>query len=457
MRNDTICSISTPPGLGGIGIVRISGDEALAMLDAIFRPRRHCRPSESPSHKVLYGHIIDNGSAVEEVLVTIMKRPATYTREDIVEIGCHGGSVTLRSILNLCLRHGARMAEPGEFTRRALENGRIDLAQAESVLEIIHSKTEKSLQLAIKNLQGSLSWEIKSLRKSIVDILVYLEAAINFPEEDTGDEGAEILPRIIEVKAAIEKILSRSGRGKIICRGINAAIVGRTNSGKSSLLNALLREERAIVTSAPGTTRDTIQETVDIRGIPFKIIDTAGIRKGKGIIEEMGINKAMEWMDRAEIVLLVIDLSRGLNKYDKALLENLEGKNYLLVLNKNDRPPGITASEIKGLTDENKTVRISAKNHSGIDVLEKKLYDTVMGESIEPDGTEIYLNIRQEELMEQLKKHLGCAEDSMKNGEGLELAAEHLKSAADGTDRLLGTKIQEDVMDEIFSRFCIGK
>jgi len=459
LERDTICAISTPLGISGIGIIRLSGPDTYRIIDRIFKPARKIKISEASSHTVHYGHIVDGTRIIDEVLVTIMKKPRSYTREDMAEIGCHGGIIPLKEVLALCIKNGARQAEPGEFTKRAFLNGRIDLTQAESVLEIIYSKTEKALDISMKKLKGGLSSHLLKIRELLIDILSDIEAKINFPEEDdVSNYNLDIVNKIEVALSNIEKILSRAGRGKIVQQGINATITGRTNVGKSSLLNALLKEERAIVTEIPGTTRDIIQETINIKGIPVNIIDTAGIRKVRGRIERMGVEKALEWMNKAEINLVMLDGSKRLNEYDHQLLEYVKDKkNYVLIINKNDLLQKIEREYIEKNFSQDKIVFLSAKTGKGIDILEEKLYNLIIDGYGEMKGDEIFLNIRQEGKIKEVREHLMKAREDIVKGGTIDILAEYLKECINILDELKGGNISEEILDSIFSRFCIGK
>jgi len=462
MKTDTICAISTPLGVSGIGIVRLSGPDTYKIIEKIFTPgkitgkRKKIKIEKIPSHTVHYGHITENEKIIDEVLLTIMKAPKSYTREDMAEIGCHGGIISLKEVLNLCIKMGARLASPGEFTMRAFLNGRIDLSQAESVLEIINSQTEKGLEIALSKLEGNFSKKLNQIREKIINILVNFEAVIDFPEEDTEKIEIECDRKIREVLKEIENILSSARRGKLLFEGIKAAIVGRTNVGKSSLLNKLIEEERAIVSEIPGTTRDIIQEVINIKGIPVKIIDTAGIRKTKGKIEKMGVEKAIEWMKKAEINIVVLDGSQKLKKEDEKLLGNVSGKEYIIAVNKTDLPLKINIEHLKKGFDSEKIVMISAKNGDGIEKLKEKIFKIIEKGRRKSDG-EIYLNLREENLIRKLKKTLQDCLISIKNNLTPEITVEYLREAINEIDYLTGKKYNVETLEKIFSNFCIGK
>ncbi|MCM8807392.1 MAG: tRNA uridine-5-carboxymethylaminomethyl(34) synthesis GTPase MnmE [Candidatus Omnitrophica bacterium] len=464
MEKDTIVAISTPLGISGIGIVRLSGKDTYRIIEEIFVPgknpkkRKKLKIENLPSHTVYYGHIVDNGKIIDEVIVTIMKSPKSYTREDMAEIGCHGGIIPLKEVLNLCIKKGARLAEPGEFTKRAFLNGRIDLLQAESILDIIYSKTEYALEIGIKKLKGDLSDFISEIRKKIFDLLVNIEGKINFPEEDDIENlNLDLEKKLKEIKKEIDKFLSRCNRGKIIQNGVKAAIIGSPNVGKSSLLNAFLKEERAIVTEIPGTTRDAIIEVINIKGIPVNIIDTAGIRSAKDEIERIGIEKAIEWMRRAEINLLMIDWSRKLNEYDYELMKYIKEKPYLLIVNKIDLPREVEIDFIEKEFPEERIIKTSIKNWIGIEEIEEKLYSLIMEGFGEMKGDELFLNLRQEKKINMAGFYIEEALKEIENENMLELVAENLKNCLNEIDELIGNKYSEEILNEIFSNFCIGK
>lgn len=457
-KSGTICAISTPLGISGIGIIRLSGPETYKIIEKIFRPARKTDLRKVPSHTVRYGHIVNRDRTVDEVLVTFMRKPRSYTREDMAEIGCHGGIIPLKEVLSLCIKHGARLAHPGEFTRRAFLNGRIDLTQAEGILDVIYSKTEKALNIALNKLKGSLSAELSKIRGMLMEVLYVVEAKINFPdEEEIETYKFGTAQEIRKVLSALDKMLSRAGRGRVMQQGINAAITGRANAGKSSLLNSLLKENRAIVTEIPGTTRDAIQETINIKGIPVNIIDTAGIRKVRGRIEKMGVNRALEWMEKAEIVLVVLDGSKKINEYDRQLLQHIGGKNYIIIINKNDLTEKIEKEQIEKDFPRERIVSISAKTGEGIDRLEDKIYTLILKGCGEMKGDELFLNIRQEGKIREIKETLSLTEKEVEENAGLEIVAENLNTCIKKIDELTGRDVSEETMEKIFSQFCIGK
>ena len=459
MDRDTICAISTPHGVSGIGIIRLSGDRTCRVIGRIFKPKKKTDINKADSHTVMYGHIMDaSGKLVEEVLVTLMKKPRSYTREDMAEIGCHGGLIPMKAVLNACIDSGARLAEPGEFTKRAFINGRIDLAQAESVMEVINSRTERGLHVSLKKLRGKLSKPLAETRKSLLETLSAIEAKINFPEEeDVKNYDADMEASVRRMLDFTGDLIKKSDRGKIVYGGVNAAIVGKTNAGKSSLLNALAREDRAIVTEVAGTTRDAIQETINIKGIPVTIIDTAGIRKARGKIEKMGLEKSLEWMGKADINLVVLDSAKKLNGYDRQILKKAKEKKHLLIINKTDLPMKIELMYLHGIAGKDRIVLISAVTGKGIDELEEKIYSLVNEGRTEIKGDEIFLNMRQEGKIKDIHRQLSLIITDRLMKHNMEIAAEQVKRCIKDIDELTGKDINEDVLKDIFSRFCIGK
>jgi len=458
VKKDTICAVSTPLGISGIGIVRLSGPASYKIIRKIFRPAKKINIADIQTHTVHYGYIADGARTVDEVLVTFMRKPKSYTREDMAEIGCHGGIIPLKEVLSLCIRNGARQAEPGEFTKRAFLNGRIDLVQAESVLEVISSKTESALEISVKKLKGSVSSCLRDIQISLSDILADIEAKINFPEEEEVDvHDPEMLKKINGLITFTDKLLSRAGIGKIIQQGINAAITGRANAGKSSLLNYLVKEDRAIVTDVPGTTRDAIQETVNIRGIPVNIIDTAGIRKVRGRIEKMGVDRAIDWMRKAEINLIMLDGTKRLNEYDRGLLRHIRGKNFLIMIKKSDLPRKIEKKQIEKDFPADRIVTISAKTGAGIPELEERIFGLISMGYGEIKENSVFLNLRQEGKIKETRKQLLETRKEINCGATADIIAESLKNCLKNIDELKGKSVSEDILNSIFSRFCIGK
>lgn len=462
---DTICAISTPIGEGGIGIVRLSGKDAFRIAEKIFRPAR-LQTSDSrlqtqlSSHTIHYGHVInpENKEVIDEVLVSFMKAPSTYTREDVVEINCHGGTVPLRNVLELCLKQGARLAEPGEFTKRAFLNGRIDLTQAEAVIDIIKAKTERSLKAAMDQLRGSLSSRLSLIREGLINLTALIEAHIDFPEEEIGIPSKERIEAAIkDMLDEIEDLLKSSDEGKILREGISTAIIGRPNVGKSSLLNALLMEDRAIVTDIPGTTRDIIEEVVSIDGIPLKIVDTAGIKKAKDLVEEEGVKRSLRVMDGADLVLLVIDASQDLKEEDRTLLKKVRDRQGIIVFNKTDLKQRIEEDGLLKVIGEKPLVKISATKRAGLEELKKAISTLIFNGKVMPQEGAIVTKVRHKKALLDAKENLENFRDSLMKGESSEFLAIDLREALDHIGEIVGVVTTEDILDRIFSEFCIGK
>lgn len=451
----TVAAISTPRGEGGIGIVRISGDESLNILEKIFKPISKT-VRELESHTINFGHIYNKEKIIDEVLVSIMKAPKTYTKEDIVEINCHGGFLITQKVLEVVLNNGAILASPGEFTKRAFLNGRIDLTQAEAVMDLIESKTNKNLDISIDQLRGDLKSQIKILKQLLIDVASHVNVIIDYPEEGIDEPlSEELVKKLKEVYKKAEILIKSYDKGKKIKEGIKTAIVGKPNVGKSSLLNALLREERAIVTHIPGTTRDVIEEIININGIPLVIGDTAGIRKTEDIIENIGVEKSKEMIGKSDLILLVIDGSNELEELDYKIYEAIEGTNVIGILNKIDIKKDINLSKLKGVK---KWIEISAKDKIGIEKMENEIYEYIMSKEIE-NGYEdlIITNIRHKSALEKTKESIDNIFETIKNEMPTDLVAIDLKEAIDALSEITGEISSEDILDNIFKNFCVGK
>jgi tRNA modification GTPase len=452
---DTICAVSTPAGAGGIGIIRVSGSTAIGIASTVFRPRKEMDIMTAPSHTLHYGHVVDPASneAVDEALVSVMRAPATYTREDVVEINCHGGMMPLWRTLNLLIAAGARHAEPGEFTKRAFLNGRIDLAQAEAVMDIITAKTELSLRAANEQLRGGLSGEIAALRDRLLSVLAAVEAGIDFPEEEieTG-AGKPIADEVESVLAGVDSLLSGFTYGRMLRDGFATAIVGKPNVGKSSLLNALLMQDRAIVTEVPGTTRDVLEEYLNIAGVPIRILDTAGIRHSHDIVEQEGVRRSIAAIGSADIVLLVLDGSLPLTNDDRRVLDELEGKQVLAVINKSDLPRKLEQFETPGVQ-----VSVSCRTGEGLDGLKRAISDVVRQGTIGPREHAWAVNQRHKTALEQTCDSLHKALGTTTAGLSPEFIALDLRGALDGLGLIIGATYTEDILERIFNDFCIGK
>jgi tRNA modification GTPase len=458
-QEETIAAISTPYGESGIGIVRISGSLAGSITKKLFKPRRGS--SSFISHHFHYGEIIDpqSGNPVDEVLVVLMKSPRTYTKEDIAEIHCHGGYFILRNVLELVLREGARMAHPGEFTRRAFLNGRIDLTQAEAVIDLIRAKTQSSLEIANQQRRGWLYREMADLKTRLIEHLALIEAHIDFPEEEIEPIALDEIKR--DLKRMIQKLegwISSFEEGKIFREGVSCAIVGKTNVGKSSLLNVLLKEERAIVTSIPGTTRDVIEEVLNIHGIPVRLMDTAGLRKPADFIEQEGVRRARERVADSDFVLLMLDGSRVLGDDDKEIFYEIRGKKKMVVINKNDLPLKISLEEVKKLFPDGPIISISALNNEGIDDLKEAVYTSLVHRDVRTTPEHLIVaNIRHKTALTQVRDNLSNATKSLEEGASIEFIAFEIRSALEALGELVGETATEEVLNRIFEQFCIGK
>ncbi len=454
--DDTIAAISTLSGFAGIGIVRLSGPAALSIASKIFHPKSKKKIKELSANTVHLGKITDGKKFVDEVLLTVMKAPKSYTREDIAEISCHGGPVPLKKTLELCIKYGARLADPGEFTKRAYLNGRIDLSQAEAVCDIIKAKTEAALSCAVSQLSGVLSEEINKQKSELVDILATTEAAIDYSEDELPViDGEEVLEKVGKIGIALEKILLTFQTGKIFRDGVRTAIIGKPNVGKSSLLNVLVGQNRAIVTEIPGTTRDIIEETIDISGIPLILTDTAGIRKhSKDIVEKIGIERAQETLETADLVLFVLDSSSELSHEDFHIAELIVSKKVILVLNKSDKPSKI--GNVSELEIPAPVVAISASKNEGIEELKKIIYNLFITSDINTSDF-LLTNTRHKILIENALGSLEKAVASVKDGLSEEFTATDLRSALNYLGEITGEVPTEEILDRIFSNFCIGK
>ncbi len=457
---DTIAAISTSIGSGGIGIVRLSGPDALKIADRVFRPLKKKNISNTPSHRIIYGHIIapSTDEIIDEVLVSVMKAPHTYTRDNMVEINCHGGTVPLRRVLELLLKEGARLAEPGEYTRRAFVNGRIDLAQAEAVLDVIHALTVESQKAAVEQLRGTLSKKIDAVRDELIELTALVETYIDFPEEDIESMSIEdMTKRALAIKHSLTQMIEGSHYGKILREGLRTAIIGRPNVGKSSLLNALLEHDRAIVTEIPGTTRDVIEEYLNIEGLPVKIMDTAGIRDVSDLAEKEGVRRSLTLMEDADLVLLLLDGSEELHETDIELIEKSDTARTILILNKSDLPQKTDpASEAYNQFKPGSIINISAKKETGLDMLRNKIVEVAAG-SRTGAGADTVTNIRHIHALERALASLDTYLSEAEKNTSPEFLAVELRDALDAVGEISGITTPDDILNRIFSNFCIGK
>ena len=450
----TIVAISTAPGTGGIGIIRMSGNNCFEILEKIFKPKSD---KKIKGYTIKYGYIKNGEEIIDEVLVSYFIAPKSYTTENMCEINTHGGNIIMRKILDLCLKNGAELAEPGEFTKRAFLNGRIDLTQAEAVIDIINSKTEIESKASINQLEGNMSNVIKKIRQNLISLSADIEASIDYPEYDVEDVTNNKAKKCInENIKELEKLEKSFDNGKILKEGIKTAIIGRPNAGKSSLLNILLNEERAIVTEFEGTTRDTIEEYISINGIPLKIIDTAGIRKTQDEVEKIGVKKALEIAKDSDLLIGIFDISREMNEEDKEIIKLLEKKQSIIILNKIDLIK--EKNNIKFIYNGNiPTVKISTKNREGIDDLINKIEEIINIKEISPEKGIIVTNTRHKDLIRKAKDSLIKSIETIDNNMPIDIVTVYIKECLENLGKITGETVTEDVIKEIFSKFCLGK
>ena len=459
---ETIAAISTAIGNGGIGIIRMSGKESFKILEKIFKNSKGEKLdlNKIKGYTIQYGTIVDSktNEKIDEVLVSFFKNPKSYTREDMCEINSHGGMIIEKQILEQCLKNGAILAEPGEFTKRAFLNGRIDLSQAESIMDLINSKTEKESKASINQLQGDLSNKINEIRHDLLDIMADIEASIDYPEYDIEEvTNSKVLGILNNTKNKLESLKDTFRSGKILKEGIKTAIIGRPNAGKSSLLNKILKEERAIVSEIEGTTRDTIEEFITIKGIPLKIIDTAGIRKTSDKIEEIGVKKALDIAKDAELVLVILDNSKDLTEEDREILKLAESKNSIILLNKVDLKENNleNSEELKKINK--RIIKISAKNGNGIEELYNEIENMFQIKNLETDGEIIITNIRHKNQIEYAINNINEAINAVKNNLPIDIISISIKQTLEDLGKITGENVSEDIINEIFSKFCLGK
>ena len=458
MNSDTIAAIATAMTLSGIGIVRISGKDALTIIDKIYKSKSGKKKiSECNSHTIHYGYIYDGEEVVDEVMILLMKAPNTYTREDTIEIDCHGGVYVMKRILETVIKNGARPAEPGEFTKRAFLNGRIDLSQAESVIDVINSKNEFALKSSLSQLKGSILDKIREIRSVVLHEIAFIESALDDPEHISLDGYPQTLNNIVDKEIKnIDNLLKTSDNGRILKEGINTVIVGKPNAGKSSLLNVLVGSDRAIVTDIAGTTRDILEEQINLNGVTLNLVDTAGIRDTEDIVEKIGVSKAKEYATLADLIIYVIDSSTKLDESDYEIIELLKGKNSIILLNKSDLNVVTEESEVKELIDS-KIISISAKRNIGIDELENTIKDMFFNGEVSFND-EIYItNIRHKNLLNQSIISLKHVLNSISDGMPEDFYSIDLMSAYESLGLIIGESVEDDLVEEIFSKFCMGK
>ncbi|MEY8737966.1 tRNA uridine-5-carboxymethylaminomethyl(34) synthesis GTPase MnmE [Lactobacillus sp. AN1001] len=455
---DTIAAIATPPGEGAISIVRLSGDDAVTIANQVFKGKDLTKVS---SHTINYGHFIDpkTREIIDEVMVSVLRAPKTFTREDTIEINCHGGIVPTNKILQVLLTNGARLAEPGEFTKRAFLHGRIDLAQAESVMDLIRAKTDRSMKAALNQLDGNLSQLIKNLRQEILDVLAQVEVNIDYPEYDDVEEMTSKLLRekAIDVRAKIEQLLVTARQGKILREGLATALVGRPNVGKSSLLNHLLHEDKAIVTDIAGTTRDVIEEYVNVRGVPLKLVDTAGIRETDDMVEKIGVERSRQAIDRSDLVMLLLNASEPLTTEDIELLQLTQAKKRIIVLNKMDLEPKLDLNELYQYVDKAEVLKTSVLKNEGISELEEHIAALFYGGIENSQTTVLVTNARHIALLEQAKAALESVLTGLDQELPVDLVQIDMTRAWELLGEITGDSYQDELLDQLFSQFCLGK
>ena len=458
---DTITAISTPMGEGAIAIVRLSGSSAIAIANKIFRSPNGKDLFDQASHTIHYGHLVDpkTNEVVEEVMLSLMKGPKTFTREDVIEINCHGGLVSVNRVLQLVLINGARLAEPGEFTKRAFLNGRIDLSQAEAVMDLIRAKTDKAMNVALGQMDGRLSRLIATLRQALLETLAQVEVNIDYPEYDDVEEMT--LPLMIEkctwVSEEIDKLLLTSSQGKILREGLSTAIIGRPNVGKSSLLNSLIQENKAIVTDIAGTTRDIIEEYVNVRGVPLKLVDTAGIRETEDIVERIGVEKSRQVLAEADLILLVLNSAEQLTMEDRRLLETIKGMDYIVIINKTDLPTKIDINEVRNLSGHKRIVTTSLLKEEGVDELEEAIASLFFEGTIEASDLTYVSNARHISLLTLAKSTITDALEAAQSDVPVDMIQIDVTRTWEILGEITGDTVEESLIDQLFSQFCLGK
>lgn len=459
MKMNTIAAIATAMSSSGIGIVRISGDEAFTIIDKIYRnkgKKRVCL-SEAPSHTIHYGYITDGDEMIDEVLVMVMRGPRSFTAEDTVEIDCHGGVLITKKILETVLKYGARPAEPGEFTKRAFLNGRMDLAQAEAVIDVIHSKNDYALKASVSQLDGAVSKAVKVLRERIIYQIAFIESALDDPEHISLDGYSEsLLTELGELKAGLWKLIRSADNGRVMTEGIKTVILGKPNAGKSSLMNVLVGAERAIVTAVAGTTRDTLEETIRLEDITLNVIDTAGIRDTDDIVEKIGVEKARNAADAADLIIYVVDGSCPLDENDEEILDFIRGRKAVVLLNKSDLVMEVSAEMLETRTDH-RVIAISAKERLGIESLEEEIKTMFYQGEIDFNDEVTITNVRHKNALEQAYKSLEMVEQSAVNGMPEDFYSIDLMDAYEQLGLIIGEAVEDDLVNEIFSKFCMGK
>ncbi|MEL3963019.1 tRNA uridine-5-carboxymethylaminomethyl(34) synthesis GTPase MnmE [Lysinibacillus endophyticus] len=461
MEYDTITAISTPMGEGAIAIVRLSGDEAIQIAENIFKSPSGKKLSEEKSHTIHYGHLIDpkTEEVIEEVMLSLMRGPKTFTREDVVEINCHGGIVSVNRVLQLVLRNGARLAEPGEFTKRAFLNGRIDLSQAEAVMDLIRAKTDRAMNVALGQMEGKLSRLIAQLRQALIETLAHVEVNIDYPEYDDVEEMT--IPVLLEkcswVRDEIDKLLQTSSQGKILREGLSTVILGRPNVGKSSLLNSLVHENKAIVTDIAGTTRDIIEEYVNVRGVPLRLVDTAGIRETEDIVERIGVERSRQVLKEADLILLVLNSAEELSEEDERLFETIQNMDFIVVVNKTDLPRKINLDRVEQLANGRPVVTTSLLQEQGVIELEEAIAKTFFEGQVEANDLTYVSNARHIALLHQAKDTIEDAINAANAGVPVDMIQIDVTKTWELLGEIVGDTVQESLINQLFSQFCLGK
>ncbi len=458
MKTDTIAAIATAMSPSGIGIIRLSGEEALSIVDKIYRSKSgNKKLSECESHTIHYGYIYDEDTLIDEVMVLLMKAPHSYTTEDTVEIDCHGGVFVMKRILETVIKYGARPAEPGEFTKRAFLNGRIDLTQAESVIDVINSKNDFALRSSTQQLRGNLKQDVKDVREKIIHEIAFIESALDDPEHISLAGYPDSLSSIVKEQIThIDKLLANSDNGRMLKEGIMTVIVGKPNAGKSSLLNQMMGEERAIVTDIAGTTRDVLEEQIQLGGISLNIVDTAGIRDTEDIVEKIGVDKAKEYLSKADLIIYVVDSSVPLEENDYEIMELLQDRKAIVLLNKTDLESVVTEEEVKNHLDKN-MIAFSAKDSTGMTELEETIKDMFFQGEVSFNDEVIITNIRQKNSLQEAKNSLNLVLRSIEDAMPEDFYSIDLMNAYESLGNIIGESVEDDLVNEIFSKFCMGK
>ena len=459
MDFDTITSISTPMGEGAIGIVRLSWPQAIEIGDILYKGKK--KLSEVETHTINYGHIIDpeTNETVEEVMVSVLRAPKTFTREDIIEINCHGGILTINRILELTMTYGARMAEPGEYTKRAFLNGRIDLSQAEAVMDFIRSKTDRASKVAMNQIEGRLSDLIKKQRQSILEILAQVEVNIDYPEYDDVEDATTdfLLEQSKRIKEEINQLLETGAQGKIMREGLSTVIVGRPNVGKSSMLNNLIQDNKAIVTEVAGTTRDVLEEYVNVRGVPLRLVDTAGIRDTEDIVEKIGVERSRKALSEADLILFVLNNNEPLTEDDQTLFEVIKNEDVIVIINKTDLEQRLDVSELREMIGDMPLIQTSMLKQEGIDELEIQIKDLFFGGEVQNQDMTYVSNSRHISLLKQARQSIQDAIDAAESGIPMDIVQIDLTSTLEILGEIIGESASDELIDQLFSQFCLGK